>query len=139
MQDTSNKSIQQNTIPNNDTTPCLCLWFTMCPNTSSISMDDLCPINNLFSILGKKWMLYIVIFLSKNSGNFNLLMKKIPWINSKILSDRLDLLINEGYVLRHVTGKKPLKITYNLTEKWKELVLMLIYIWENFLNKIHTN
>lgn len=86
-----------------------------------IPWDDNCPVYQLFDVLGKKWTIYIVFLVGQNISSFSGIMKKLPKINSKVLSDRLDDLGENGFICREVSSAKPLKITYTLTKKGKEL------------------
>ena len=90
--------------------------------------DNDCPMYHLLDILWKKWMLFVIIILYENVQTFNSLSKKLIKINSKVLSERLDVLVWEGYVKRKVTEVKPLKITYELSDEWKELASRIIEI-----------
>ena len=44
-------------------------------------------------------------------------MKRLAKINSKVLSDRLDDLVERGFIIREVSLVKPLKVNYKLTAK----------------------
>jgi len=57
-------------------------------------------------------------------------MKKLSKINSKVLSDRLDDLVEKELVIREVSLSKPLKVNYRLTEKWVNLQKKLAEIWD---------
>lgn len=81
-----------------------------------------CPSYKLFDLLGKKWTFYILISISENYNSFSALMKRIPKINSKVLSERLDLFTELELINREVSSTKPLKINYFLTEKWEKLI-----------------
>lgn len=82
---------------------------------------DNCPVYRLFDMLGKKWTIFILILVKNGCSNFSSLQKKLPQINSKILSERLDFLIDKKYIQRNVTTEKPLKITYTVTQNGLEL------------------
>lgn len=92
--------------------------------------DNWCPIYKLFDTLGKKWTIFILFCIENNINTFNAIMKRLPQINSKVLSDRLDLLIEKWLITREVTTNKPLKITYKLTDYWRELSIKLQDIWD---------
>lgn len=83
--------------------------------------DDRCPVYQLFDLLGKKWTFFILSCISQNINSFSGIMKRLPKINSKVLSERIDLLIEKGLIIREVSNNKPLRINYSLSEKWKLL------------------
>ncbi len=80
-----------------------------------------CPLYQLFDLFGKKWTLHIFQCLNIWISTYSWLMRRLPQINSKVLTERLDLLVEKWYVVREVSQSKPLKINYYLTEEWKEL------------------
>lgn len=80
-----------------------------------------CPLYQLFDLFGKKWTLHIFQSLYMWISTFSWLMKRLPQINSKVLAERLDLLVEKWYVERVVSQNKPLKINYYLSEEGKEL------------------
>jgi DNA-binding HxlR family transcriptional regulator len=81
-----------------------------------------CPIIELFTFLGKKWMIIIIKTLwEENEQSFTQLQKKLNNINSRILTERLDEGVEKWYIVRNVTSTKPLKIRYSLTLHWQQL------------------
>lgn len=62
-------------------------------------------------------MLYIILTIKQDINSFSLIMKRLPKLNSKILSERIDTLMEKGIITRDVSQSKPLRITYHLTEK----------------------
>jgi len=46
----------------------------------------------LFELLGKKWVFFILILIWQGNSSFNEILNKTPGLNPKILSERLDLL-----------------------------------------------
>ena len=79
-----------------------------------------------FSLLSQKWNLEILytLFL-KNSMGFNSL-KKILAINSRTLSDKLKVLNEYGYIKRIIEQGPPLRVTYSLTTRGKNTVLLAL-------------
>ncbi len=79
-----------------------------------------------FSLLSQKWNLEILytLFL-KNSMGFNSL-KKILAINSRTLSDKLKVLNQYGYIKRIIEQGPPLRVTYSLTTRGKNTVLLAL-------------
>jgi len=79
-----------------------------------------------FSLLSQKWNLEILytLFL-RNSMGFNSL-KKILAINSRTLSDKLKVLNQYGYIKRIIEQGPPLRVTYSLTTRGKNTVLLAL-------------
>lgn len=92
--------------------------------------DETCSVYQLFDTLWKKWSLSIIYLIWENISTFNLIMRKLSKINSKVLSDRLDDLVEKELVIRKVSLSKPLKVNYILTEKWIILQKKLAEIWD---------
>jgi DNA-binding HxlR family transcriptional regulator len=86
-----------------------------------IAWSNECPLYQLFDLFGKKWTLHIFQSLYLWISTFSWLMRRLPQINSKVLAERLDLLVELWYVERVVSQNKPLKINYYLSNHWKEL------------------
>ena len=57
-----------------------------------------CPIYQLFEILGKKRTLHILQTLSEGISSFSGIMRRLPQINSKVLTERLDLLLEKTWL-----------------------------------------
>ncbi len=77
-----------------------------------------CPIHNLFSFIGKKWILLIIKSISEGCMCFSDIEKKLEWINPRILSSRLKELEDFGFVSSHTKENTKNKTIYCLTEKW---------------------
>jgi len=81
-----------------------------------------CPISDLFTFLGKKWMIIIIKTLwEEDAQSFTQLQKRLDNINSRILTERLDEGVSKWYIIRDVTSTKPLKIRYSLTARGTQL------------------
>lgn len=100
---------------------------------------SVCPLYHCFEIFGKKRSLHIFRSIGQEYATFSALMRRLPQINSKVLSERLDLLIEEGLIERIVSQTKPLKVTYQLSQHGQklhsELAKLNIWILQNPLNK----
>jgi DNA-binding HxlR family transcriptional regulator len=79
-----------------------------------------------FILLSQKWSLEILytLFL-KSSMNFNGL-KKTLGVNSRTLSDKLKTLKQHGYIKRIIEQGPPLRVTYSLTTKGRNTVLLAL-------------
>lgn len=70
----------------------------------------------LCNIMGKKWVLLILISIYANIHTFSGIMKAIPKINTSILTKRLKELVDKWFIT------KTKKSEYLLSEQWKELM-----------------
>ena len=104
-----------------------------------IPWDDKCPLYQMFSILWKKWTIYIIFLIWDNINTFSFIMKKLSKINSKVLSDRLDDLIENKLIIREVTTSKPLKITYKLSESGQKIFNQLRLTWDWVLKDFYNS
>jgi DNA-binding HxlR family transcriptional regulator len=79
-----------------------------------------------FSLLSQKWSLGILytLFLRKSMGFSGL--KKILGVNSRTLSDKLKILKQFGYIERMIEQGPPLRVTYSLTAKGRNTVLLAL-------------
>jgi len=79
-----------------------------------------------FSLLSQKWNLEILytLFLRSSVGFSGL--KKILGVNSRTLSDKLKILKQHGYVTRMIEQGPPLRVTYSLTTKGRNTVLLAL-------------
>ena len=79
-----------------------------------------------FNLLSQKWSLEILyaLFL-RNSVGFNGL-KRILGVNSRTLSDKLKTLKHYGYIKRIIEQGPPLRVTYSLTTRGKNTVLLAL-------------
>ena len=70
----------------------------------------------LCNIMGKKWVLLILISIYSDTHTFSGIMKSIPKINTSILTKRLNELVDKWFIT------KTQKSEYFLSEQWKELM-----------------
>ncbi|WP_158799410.1 helix-turn-helix domain-containing protein [Pedobacter sp. L105] len=86
-----------------------------------------CPINYSVEIFGDKWMLLLlrdIIFEGKNS--FLEFRASAEKISSAVLTEKLNMLLNEGIVTKVTSPKNASKFLYLLTEKGIELVPLMV-------------
>lgn len=86
-------------------------------------MNEKCPARQILSTIGNKWSILILILLdTKGTVRFNELAKYLEDISSKVLSQALKSLENDGLVTRTVYPEVPPRVEYNLTELSKTLL-----------------
>ncbi len=91
--------------------------------------NRLCPVILGIMEIGGKWKLAIIYYLLEGPKTFTEL-KNLLGLNPKILADNLKDLERRGIVMRRYTYP-PLRVTYELTNKGKELenVIETIRVW----------
>ncbi len=92
-----------------------------------------CAVANTLDILGDKWTLLVIrdLFFGKTTySEFQKSPEKIP---TNILADRLKRLESENLITRQSYQQRPVRYTYQLTDKGKALapVLEAMVIWGN--------
>lgn len=75
-----------------------------------------CPVATVVELIGNKWKLLIIRNLLANTSRFNELLKGLPGISQKVLTDNLRSLEANGLVKRTVYPEVPPRVEYSLTE-----------------------
>lgn len=82
-----------------------------------------CPyMQQLYTIIGKKWALFIMHSVQSGANSFTEIRKKIGDANTKILTDRLAELVENNILSKTENGK------YTLTKNGDELTTRLVEI-----------
>jgi Predicted transcriptional regulators len=83
-----------------------------------LTKDELpeCPVATVVELIGNKWKLLIIRNLLANTLRFNELLKGLPGISQKVLTDNLRSLEANGLVKRTVYPEVPPRVEYSLTE-----------------------
>ena len=103
----------------------------------TISRRSECPISFTLDVFGDKWTMLIIrdlLFYGKDSfGEFLCSNEKIA---TNILTDRLNLLLREGFVTKHTSPTNKSKFLYRPTEKTIEMIPILseITLWAEKYN-----
>ena len=89
-------------------------------------MDEACTVHKTVKYLTKKWTLLIILELYKGnvySRRFSDLKEALSGITSKVLSERLKELEEEGLLTKEIDVTSfPIKSEYTLTESGLEIV-----------------
>lgn len=84
--------------------------------------NDWCPITATAQLIGKKWHPVIIDRLLREGPlGFNSLKEEVDGISSKVLSESLDNLQENGLVHREIVNEKPVRVRYSLTEEGESL------------------
>lgn len=86
-----------------------------------------CPIKVAIGILGKKWTLLILRDIALLETNrFNKILRSLPGLTPRVLTLRLHELEECGIIQPAVIKDKPRVVEWNLTEKGKDTVPVLL-------------
>jgi len=80
-----------------------------------------CALTTCLAVIGGAWTPNIIWYLSENPRRFSELKEDVAGISSKVLSQRLKRLEEDGVVDRKVMPTSPPTVEYSLTEIGKEL------------------
>lgn len=103
----------------------------------TISRRSGCPIGYTLDIFGDKWtMLIMRDLLLYEKDSFSEFLCSDEKIATNILTDRLSVLLQEGFVTKHTAPTNKSKFLYRPTEKAIELIPVLceITLWAEKYN-----
>lgn len=84
--------------------------------------NEWCPITATAQLIGKKWHPVIIDrLLREGAMGFNSLKEEVDGISSKVLSESLEDLQDNGLINREIVNDKPVRVKYSLTEDGKSL------------------
>lgn len=115
------------------------LYFCSVKPKKTVRRSD-CPISTALDILGDKWSLLVIRDLmfkgKKTYGDFLNSEEKIA---TNILADRLELLVNAQIISRHSHPESKAKLLYQLTDKGKDLIPVLVELieWSEKYHVVH--
>lgn len=82
-----------------------------------------CPIIHSMKIIGSKWKIPVLWYLTLNDGqHYNELKRTIGGITNTMLTRSLRELEEDGLLCRHDYGTVPPSVTYHLTDMGKALI-----------------
>jgi len=88
-------------------------------------MECKCPIETTLSLIGGKWKLIILKELLKEPVRYGLLIKKIPNISAKVLTQQLKEMEKDGLIIRNVYAEVPARVEYGLSEMGISMLTIL--------------
>ena len=80
-------------------------------------MRSLCPIANTLDIIGDKWTLLVIRDLFSGKSTYSEFQDSPESIPTNILADRLKRLCEKGIVLKTPYQDRPVRYSYQLTDK----------------------
>ena len=75
-----------------------------------------CPVATTVQLIGNKWKLLILRNLLARPWRFNEMLRSIPGISQKVLTDNLRSLENDGIITRTVFPEVPPRVEYARSE-----------------------
>src|SRR6202049_3812573 len=85
-----------------------------------------CAIGGLLELLTRPWTLHILWCLNSNGPmRFGVLRKNVAGISSRVLTERLRMLEEKGFVYRHYQPTIPPAVTYGITDRMKDIEKVL--------------
>ena len=75
-----------------------------------------CPVATAVQLIGNKWKILIVQRLLARPWRFNELLKDIPGLSQKVLTDNLRAMEADGLITRTVYPEVPPRVEYALSE-----------------------
>jgi len=85
-----------------------------------------CPIHELLQLLARPWTLHILWALGTDGpSRFGVLRRRVGGISSRVLTERLRVLEQKGFVYRHYEATIPPAVTYGLTKRVNDVQRVL--------------
>jgi DNA-binding HxlR family transcriptional regulator len=80
----------------------------------------------LLEVLARPWTMHILWALSTNGPTrFGVLRRQIEGISSRVLTERLRLLEQKGFIYRDYEPSIPPSVTYGITKRMKDIQKVL--------------
>ena len=89
------------------------------------------PVATTVQLIGNKWKLLILRNLLVRPWRFNEMLRSIPGISQKVLTDNLRALENDGIITRTVFPEVPPRVEYALSELGNSMrpIIETMEIW----------
>lgn len=90
-----------------------------------------CPVATTVQLIGNKWKLLILRNLLARPWRFNELLKSIPGLSQKVLTDNLRAMEKDGIITRTVYPEVPPRVEYALSELGESMrpIIKALEIW----------
>ena len=85
-----------------------------------------CPFHDLLEVLARPWTMHILWTLStQGPTRFGELRRHVTGISSRVLTERLRILEQKGFVFRDYQPTIPPAVTYGITSRMKDISKVL--------------
>ena len=100
-----------------------------------------CPVATTVQLIGNKWKLLILRNLMMRPWRFNEMLRSIPGLSQKVLTDNLRALEADGLITRTVYPEVPPRVEYALSELGETLrpVFSALEGWGNGYQQLVRN
>ncbi len=100
-----------------------------------------CPVATTVQLIGNKWKLLILRNLMMRPWRFNEMLRSIPGLSQKVLTDNLRALEADGLITRTVYPEVPPRVEYALSELGETLrpVFSALENWGNGYQQLVRN
>ncbi|MFN8277356.1 MAG: helix-turn-helix domain-containing protein [Chitinophagales bacterium] len=90
-----------------------------------------CSLKDVLDVIGGKWAMPIIYYLSKGTMRFKELERTVAGINTRMLVKELKNMEANGIVTRKIFATVPPTVEYSLTTKGKKLLPSInsLYQW----------
>lgn len=75
-----------------------------------------CPTRKLLDRISDKWVSLVLVALAGGAQRYSELLRTMPGVSQKMLTQTLRSLERDGLVSRRVTASVPVRVDYELTE-----------------------
>ena len=75
-----------------------------------------CPVETAMLLISNKWKIFVLYELLGGTKRFNELLRNIPAISQKVLTQNLRSMEQDGLVRRRVFAEVPPRVEYSLSE-----------------------
>ena len=91
----------------------------------------LCTLDYAMELIKGKWKAVIICHLNDSSCRFLELQRKLPGVSHKILSEKLNELVDDQLIIKTVHSHTPPNVEYKLSEHGLELfkIIDLLQTW----------
>ena len=90
-----------------------------------------CPVATTVQLIGNKWKLLILRNLLARPWRFNEMLRSIPSISQKVLTDNLRAMEKDGIIIRTVYPEVPPRVEYSLSELGDSMrpIIKAMQVW----------
>ena len=96
-----------------------------------------CPVATTLQLIGNKWKMLILRNLMSRPWRFNEMLRSIPGISQKVLTENLRALENDAIITRTVFPEVPPRVEYALSDLGESLppIIKAMEVWGTVYQK----
>ena len=87
--------------------------------------SEKCPSREIFKHVTNKWGLLALVALSSGTMRYSDLKRKLQGVSEKMLSQTLQILEQDGFIIRTAYPVIPPHVEYSLTDMGKEIAIRM--------------